>query len=73
MDGVVDRVEVRCLGSLGEVEFTLTCARFRVCAHLQVLFSAVGQHFAEQLRKTGSVVSFFKRVSLERFRDFISG
>ena len=59
MYGVMDRIQVGGLRSLGQVKLTCGGAVLSGYAHLQVLLGAVGNDLAQKLRELGSVLSLF--------------
>ena len=59
MNGVMNGVEVRLLRALREIGLAFGSAVFSFNAHFEVLLGGVGQNFAKQFGKAGSVIGFF--------------
>ena len=59
MDGVVDRIQVQSLSLLSQLGLAHGSAILGLYAHLQVLLGGIGNHFAQQLGKLGSVLGLF--------------
>ena len=59
MNGVVNSVEVERLRALCQIRLTCGSAVFRFYTHFKVLLGGVGNDFAQQFGKLGSVLGFF--------------
>ena len=59
VDGVVDGVQVECLGALGQVGLAGGGAVLGLDPHLQVLFGGVGDDLTQKLGELGSVLRLF--------------
>ena len=69
VNGVVDGIEVQSLCLLGQIHLAGTCTALSLSTHHQVLLGAVGDNLAQQLSKTGSVVSLLVSIALVSLSD----
>jgi hypothetical protein len=70
MHGVMDGIVAQLFGPFGQIKFTGTGTALGFRTHLQILFGAGSEDFAEQFGKFGGVFGFFKGVTFVGFGDF---